>query len=604
MKIKLMLILPLFCLSLLLSSSLLAVELKNTSAVAEVTRGDLDVSIRLIGGKGAVLKKDRNIELTCQVNKDAYLIIYNIDAEGYIHVLFPQDGKLKLVEGSKIHTLPGSGEYWETGDITGIEYIHVLAVEDVDMIREKELYYLARNSKLPEKERFRIDMDPFLAFNMINDELLEDSGRSAPASDYTYFYVNKRVDYPRFLCYRCHSPNKLTYPYTDDCTEVIVEKELYDEDPDYPYPTLYHVQHVDEEDDDYMYDDYAGNLADVEYYDEGEAGSTTYLSLWYGGEYSPYTYYWPYYGINYGWGYPSWGFGFSFYWGWGGCYYHHYPFNSWCYPYYGYGPYYGCSPYYNACYGPYASAYNAYNRPVYASRSIAKRGLAYRGTADKMKRQESFASSRAVRTREASNRSGTQGSRLARRTALKTNRDFSGARRAGRTMNEQEIQRRVVHGIERSRDAMRTTRKRNESQWTKKARRSSEKRAESIGRSVRKRTVQSKDRDEQRRATRSVTRDKSSRDSGNKTSKSTSRSNSRKSSVRRPSSKGSSSTKKSSPSSRSRSTPSRSKGSSSRSISRGGAPRSSGAARAPSRSGGSAGRSAPSRSSGGGGRRR
>ena len=66
MKTKLMLFLPVFCLFLLLAPSLSAVELKNTSSVTEVTRGDLNVSVRLIGGKGAVLRKGRNIELTCQ----------------------------------------------------------------------------------------------------------------------------------------------------------------------------------------------------------------------------------------------------------------------------------------------------------------------------------------------------------------------------------------------------------------------------------------------------------------------------------------------------------------------------------------------------------
>jgi hypothetical protein len=432
------------------AASAAPVEINNSPALKPVPAADLDVSLRLIGGTGAVLMPGRDINLTFQTSSDAYVIIYNIDSEGYVHLLYPADGRPEMINGKKVYFLPeqGAGVSWEVGGDTGVEYIHAIAVNDPSRIDHDELYYLAQNSTMPEERRLRIDMDPFLAFNMIDEELIGDAEQMTPATDYTYFYINRKVDYPGYLCYKCHSPSKIPDPYAMECPEVDIEMMAANEDAGYPYPQLFAVIQAGETAPEDEYESFT-------YYDDNLSLETSpydyetqkvYLSVYYNNGYSPYYYYWPGYWSWYGGCNSSWYWNVSYGWGWGsGCYHHHYPFNSW-YPhsYYTYwngynngyyDGYYGGGGYYN---GNYASTnkrslyggreftkrgaldYNSTmvkkDRTTGGSRDFARRGsLDYTSTKVRSTRESTMASSRLVkdRTRAATTRS-YQRSRLAR----------------------------------------------------------------------------------------------------------------------------------------------------------------------------------------------
>ncbi len=434
------------------AASAAPVKINTSPALKPAVVSDLDISLRLIGGKGAVLMPGRDINMTFQTSSDAYVIIYNIDSEGYVHLLYPADGRPEMIRGRKVHFLPeqGSNITWEVGGNTGIEYIHALAVDDPSRIDRDELYYLAQNSTMPEERRLRIDMDPFLAFNMIDEELIDDAERMTPATDYTYFYVNHKVEYPGYLCYKCHSPSKIPDPYGMECPEVDIEIIAANEDAEYPYPQLFAVIQAGEagpEDDYESYTYYADNLS-LGYDDYDYDQQKVYLSVYYTHGWYPYSCYWP--------GYWSWSVNWSPYWsqniywgiswGWSGYYYHHRPFYSW-YPYsyhsYWDGYHHGYCDGYYAGGGYYASPYYApaNKRSLYAGRGFTKRGsldytstrvktsrdaaggrdftkrgsLDYTSTRVKNSREATLASSRLVkeRTRTATARS-YQRSRLAR----------------------------------------------------------------------------------------------------------------------------------------------------------------------------------------------
>jgi hypothetical protein len=384
---------------------------------------DVDVSLRLIGGRGAVLMPGRDINLTFQTSSDAYVIIYNIDTEGYVHLLYPADGRPQMVSGKKVYFLPeqGAGTTWEVGGDTGVEYIHAIAVNDPSRIDRDELYYLAQNSTMPEERRLRIDMDPFLAFNMIDEELIADAEQMTPATDYTFFYINQKVEYPGYLCYKCHSPSKIPDPYAMECPEVDIEFLAVNEDAGYPYPQLYAVVQAgsgapEDEYGSYTYD--TGNLSlgdEVYDYDQQKV----YLSVYYSSGGYPYSYYWPGYWPWYNscysnWYGASWGIG----WGWGGgCYYHHYPFYSWNpYSYHAYwhgynngywDGYYGSGGYYPGY------SYPADSRSLYAGREFTKRG-SNDNTTTRVKTSTDAAGSRNLTRR---------GSLDYNSTMVKTNRD-------------------------------------------------------------------------------------------------------------------------------------------------------------------------------------
>jgi hypothetical protein len=408
------------------AASAAPVEINSSPALKPAVVSDLDVSLRLIGGRGAVLMPGRDINLTFQTSSDAYVIIYNIDSEGYVHLLYPADGRPAMISGKKVHFLPeqGRGVTWEVGGDTGIEYIHAIAVNDPSRIDRDELYYLAQNSTMPEERRLRIDMDPFLAFNMIDEELIEDSEKMSPSTDYTYFYINRKVDYPGYLCYKCHSPSKIPDPYAMECPEVDIEMIAANEDAGYPYPQLFAVIQAgsdapEDEYDSYTY--YADNLS-LGYDDYDYDEQKVYLSVYYSYGGYPYSYYWPgyypwYVNWSSSWGWNSyWGIG----WGWGGCYYHHYPFYSW-YPYsytywHGYNHGYWDGYYGGGGYYPPAHYTGGNKRSIYAGREFTKRSsLDYASTRIKTSRDATIASSRLVkqRTKTATARS-YQRSRLAR----------------------------------------------------------------------------------------------------------------------------------------------------------------------------------------------
>jgi len=389
-----------FLLLVITSQGASSVELRKERSITGVQEDNIRLSLRLVGGKGAVVRQGRSIGFTIQVNEDAYVVVYNIDADGYIHLLFPYDGKLKKLEGRKIYYFPEKGSEFEwvaSGD-TGIEYIHAIAVKDRDRIKEEELYYLLKNERLPDDKRFRVDSDPFTAFNMIDEELVVDAEDIPPATDYTYFYINRRVEYPRYLCYRCHGEDKVGNPYSDDCPEVTIERLSYDEEPSYPYPPLYEISHVDSKDY-YDTDKYSEKWFDDDKdYEDNE--TNVYLSIFYTNYDYPYRYYWPSYrayivGVAYPlwWDDFWWGFGWSV--GWADYYYFYWPFYTWWTPYnyywayrsrYGWWRCYYCEPYY------------AY-RPVYGTRRVIKRTLDYRRTYTTLHRNTVLAKSKIVRTK-------------------------------------------------------------------------------------------------------------------------------------------------------------------------------------------------------------
>ena len=456
------------CTLVLVSLSLLvspvnSVELKKSPATSTLARGDLDVSVRLVGGKGAVLRPGRDIRLTFQTNKDAYVVIYNIDSEGYINLLFPNNGNIKKVRGRTVHYLPdeNSGEYWEVGGKTGIEYIHAVAVSDLDRLKEDEIYFLAQNRRQGEEKRFRIDMDPFLAFNMIDEELLVDSGREL-ATDYTYFYVNRKVDYPRYLCAKCHGQDEFGDPYAEDCPEIVIEKLAYEEDLQYPYPEAFAVRDVDE--DYYSSKGYADRR--TEDWNDYDNDTKVYLSIYYSDYDYPYWYSGPYFRYHFA-SYADpfwWDYGWN--WHWSNYYYFHWPFYSWYHPYYFHWAY-------NHHWNNWWYDHHRYNdryywhrtRPIRADRRIAKRNLSYASSMSRLNKTRTLARSNLVKKRIATARTldrtrtgrrTIERSRLAERIS-RGRETRAGTIRTDRTSaRSRDLKRRIIYNgsrTQRSRDA-------------------------------------------------------------------------------------------------------------------------------------------------------
>ncbi|HMA76462.1 MAG TPA: DUF4384 domain-containing protein [Candidatus Krumholzibacteriaceae bacterium] len=437
-----------------------AIEYKKSSSGVSQEVNRLNIVMRLVGGRGAVLNSGKELNLSFRLNQPGYVIIYNIDSEGFINLIYPPDGKLNKIEKDKVYIIPerGSRLSLKAGSKTGIEYIHALAVEDRNYIDERELYFLSRDSELSRNKRFRTDKDPYLSFNMIDETIVRDIEKNPPATDHTYFFVNKRHDYPSYLCGQCHGADEFSDPYSKQCTEIAIEKNYYEEKLSYPYPPLFNISHYDQQEE--------GNYSSKTYYQDNLSNdwdeqllstdeNDIYLTINTGYDY-PYYYsgYYPY--NNYSYRYPSyysyinsfsWGFGFNSNWG----------FNSWCdyyYPYYyptsWYYPYYG---YYDYCWKDYYDG----RRSIYAGRKFTKRSLlSYRSVSNELNRKRSLKNSRLVSRRmtRLKSKSRQQSELKKALTSRRTIPERSNLRRENITSRER-VKRRTVYGSPRRKNTER-----------------------------------------------------------------------------------------------------------------------------------------------------
>ena len=391
---------------------------------------ELAVTVELLGERGAVYGRGKEIGISLIASRDAYVVVYNVDSEGYVHLLFPADGRPARVAGGKTHILPepGSDSRWETGGKTGVEYIHALAVDERSRLDEDELYFLSKNERLSEEKRLRVDLDPFLAFNMIDEEIVRDADGDPPATDYTYFYINRRVDY---LCAKCHSPEAVADPYGSECPEVRIERIAYADDPRYPYPQLYDIRYAREAEDEDARSaaDDRGESDEEDGYDEYDDEDTkVYLSLSSGSYAHPWYSPWPYYGGSYfGWGlYPVWDpFWSSFYWNiWWSDYYWWPYYSSWypSYPYW-YYPCWSCDDYW------YVQSTGG-SRPIYGDRSATKLAIDYTATNTTLTRERSLVDSRLMKAKRREAAERIERSDLRRKAIDRDRDDRESVRRA------------------------------------------------------------------------------------------------------------------------------------------------------------------------------
>ncbi|HXV14436.1 MAG TPA: DUF4384 domain-containing protein, partial [Candidatus Krumholzibacteria bacterium] len=163
--------------------------------------GDGGVVLRANVPMGTVLSTGDPVSFEYQTRKDAAVLVFNIDSEGYVHLLYPTAGP-ETSRALQTYTVPAEGAELVVDATTGVEFVFALAVDDPSAIDAAELDRL-RGTDVEGAEPYRIDGDPFIAANMIAGELVRGVSHRGVYFGYTYFYVNERVEYPCYLCGAC-----------------------------------------------------------------------------------------------------------------------------------------------------------------------------------------------------------------------------------------------------------------------------------------------------------------------------------------------------------------------------------------------------------------
>ena len=210
----------------------------------------LRVSLWLDKDSDQVYRRGEPVQITFQANEDAYAVIYHIDVEGRVGILWPtsrySDG---FIFGGHQYRLPSrEGNRLRVGEAEGVGYVQAVVSRYPFDLRDLALDFHHENGD--HAHDYYVAGDPFLAMNEVNYAVtgLEDAG-DLVVTNYVSYYVHRQVDHPRYLCFQCHDTDEAYEPYQDTCTVSIHHDYgwmnqwwgAYGYYPAYYYPTFYYV---------------------------------------------------------------------------------------------------------------------------------------------------------------------------------------------------------------------------------------------------------------------------------------------------------------------------------------------------------------------------
>ncbi len=201
----------------------------------------LSVEVWTDRGDDAVYTPGEQMLVKARTNDDAYLLVYEIDAEGQVTVLYPFRHAGGMVAGRNTLHLPpdDSGYELAVDNVTGQGFIVAIAsrqpflalpwyLRPFDPQAESIGYANRHETDTTEgvDENGRIVGDPYVAIERIRRDVL---GRPDDVEDfatsYTSYFIGNEVRYPRYLCNDCHRPGQWAWwdgfdPYYAQCSVI------------------------------------------------------------------------------------------------------------------------------------------------------------------------------------------------------------------------------------------------------------------------------------------------------------------------------------------------------------------------------------------------
>ena len=191
--------------------------------------GRADVEVWTNKEEGGVYRQGEPMRVFFRTSTDAFVLIYNIDTEGYIHLVYPYGpDDPDRVEGGVTHQVPSRNDPYElvADGPTGIEY--VVAIASPFPFRDLP-WYLTGGTEATRSEYDDdgddsgvIVGDPYVGMDRVVRRVVPPGREDDVATDDTFFYIERKVDYPRYVCADCHSYGGWYDPYGDICSVVDV----------------------------------------------------------------------------------------------------------------------------------------------------------------------------------------------------------------------------------------------------------------------------------------------------------------------------------------------------------------------------------------------
>jgi len=197
----------------------------------EVPPADRDMRISLWHDRddNDPYRRGERLSVYFRTNQDLYAVVYRVDADGYVDVLWPtnrySDG---FVYGGHVYTLPpkGSPRGLRVSNSKGVEYVEAIASRYPFDLRALGIDF-ALDPQDPGEYRYAVAGDPFLAINDINFAItgLEEDVDYI-VTDWVHLYVDSQVSHARYSCNQCHTSDQSYHPYVDTCSQVVIYRDF------------------------------------------------------------------------------------------------------------------------------------------------------------------------------------------------------------------------------------------------------------------------------------------------------------------------------------------------------------------------------------------
>lgn len=204
----------------------------------------VEARVWLDRGDNPVLEQGDRVRVYYRTSADGYLAIFHIDTNGQVRLLFPASPEADhFVRGGRDYRLLfPRASHWFVDEDPGKGYYFALASPTPLDFRDFRYSRVTNGWDLSFVGRTVYD-DPFVAMDEYIARLIPDWEYADYALDWVEYDVGEQHDYPRFLCYDCHTfrPYSAWNPYLSACTSFRVV--IYD-DPWYYPVNRYRGTHV------------------------------------------------------------------------------------------------------------------------------------------------------------------------------------------------------------------------------------------------------------------------------------------------------------------------------------------------------------------------
>ena len=172
-----------------------------------------------------------------RTEQDAYVTLFRVDTDGRVRVLYPREPwDDNFARGGRDYEVEqrSSRDAFYVDDYPGVGYIFAVAAADpfvYDAIKSEDHwdYRVIADG--------RVRGDPYVALTDLAQRIVPD-GYADWDYDIAPYYVQQHYDYPRFLCYDCHT--YVSYPYWSPYDYTCVRFRIVVFDDPYYYPYRYY----------------------------------------------------------------------------------------------------------------------------------------------------------------------------------------------------------------------------------------------------------------------------------------------------------------------------------------------------------------------------